>query len=115
MYTFCYYYLFSITKGRFEFVTESQKEFEKCIAMDESLKKLSTDDKHNYYKDFITDEEFVTDMFVSTYLSSNDALLTYIINDDGSPQIVKDLNFYHDVKSQTINIYYSQNQLKAIV
>ena len=99
-----YYYLFSITKGTFEFVTNSEEELTELMMMDEKLIEL----KDNRYQDFKTNEELYVGYFYSPILNDNVTLQYEIFKKSGQPHMIdkyRQSTFHKNAYLQDVTIY----------
>ena len=115
MYIFSYYYLFSITKGTFEFMTTNYKDLQDMINTDDSLIRLSKKSS-DHYLDFETAEELITGYFITSSPLNLNTTIYYQINDKSGEPIIttndtfKNFSFRNKLHKQDINIYNSHKR-----
>lgn len=120
MYTYCYYYLFSITKGTFELVTTNKNDLLEIVECDDRLINLSKK-SNNHYLDFETTEELITGLFVTSYHLNPHSTIFYQINEKNGHPIVAinnmstDFSFRNKLHKQHIIIYNSYKQINALI
>ena len=120
MHMFSYYYLFSITKGTFEFVTTDYGDLKEMINTDDSLIQLSKK-SDNHYLDFETTEELITGQFSTSQLLNLNTCIYYQINEkSGEPtitmnDIISNFSFRNKLHKQNIVIYNSYKQINVLM
>lgn len=120
MYMFSYYYLFSITKGTFEFMTTNYKDLQDMINTDDSLIQLSKKSS-DHYLDFETTEELITGYFItSSPLNLNTTIYYQIDDKSGEPiitmnDIFEEFSFRNKLHKQNIIIYNSRKKFNVLL